>query len=604
MGILQRQVKQAQRRLWLNRWLRQWGWMLTFTTLAWLLCWVADRLFGLRWPMGWAAVVGAGLSLVGSLFWLILTRDQAIAAAKALDQAADLRERVSTGLDLRAESKNPFEAAVVADAERAVSGLTPRKFLPVRWTGSLSISGLAIAVALLALLLPRLDLLNHDAATQRDQARATQRLLVRTALAKPISALQQVADKNPDLNLDDELKRLNKPLGDTLDAGVKRREVLKQLSRMEDALRKKAGADRFRAMQEMKKRMRQLGRPGDPKSELGRLMERMSAGDFQGAQTEIKKLQEQLAKRSHDGKPDAKKIAAIQKQLKALSQKLQKAGEDKKSRRQLQNAGLSAAQAKRVLDALAKKDPKQLEKLAKDLAKRLKGQGLSQQQIKKMLKKIQQRQMACKQCKGLGKKLGRSAKALEQGALKQAQQNLGQAGQMLNGLEQMEQALNDMQSQMAQLDDAADDLGDFDPLKDDLICKLCKGTGYLPDGSRCPRCNGTGRRGSGRGRGNAPRNRDDNVKTATVNKKARTRQGPGGSIIGQQFVKGRQLKGKSNVGPVDASAAGEIDVTDTLNRQRIPRLYRGSIKRFYDRGVRPSQPVEKPDEKPSSSQGE
>jgi hypothetical protein len=603
MTALQRQVKQAQRRLWLNRWLRLWGRMLCLVTAVWLVGWLADRLLGFHWPIGLTLGAAVGVSLAGSLLWLILTRDQPMAAATALDEAAGLRERVSTGLGLRENPSDPFEAAVLADAEKSVAGLTPRKFLPVRWSGSLSLGGIMIAVALLSLLLDKHDLLGRDAAAARDQAHAAERLLVKAAIAKPISALQEVAARNPDLNMTDDLQRLEKPSNPNADADFRRREVLKQLNRMQDSLQKKAGAERFKAMEETKKRLRQLGQPSDPRNELSKLMERMSSGDFQGAQEEIKKLQERLAQRAHEGKPDPKQIEAMQKQLKSLAEKLEKAAQDKESERELKNAGLSAADAKRVLDSLSKKDPKQLEKLAKELAERLKSQGMTEQQMQEMLKKIQQRQKACKQCQGMGKKMGDAGKAMEEGAIKQAAEQLGEAGKMLNEMEQMEQALNDLESQMAQLDEAADDLGDFDPNKDDLACKQCDGTGYLPDGSPCPNCNGTGQQqGRGRGRGAGPRDRDDSAATSTVNKKAKTKQGRGGSTIGQQFVKGKQLKGESRVGSSDASGAGEIDVTDTLNRDRIPRLYRKSVKRFFDRVEETPKPAEQQGEKANKEQ--
>ena len=90
MTVLERQVKQAQRRLWLNRWLRLWGLMLCLVTAAWLVGRLADRLFGFHWPTGLTVLVALGVSLVGSILWLILTRDHPLAAATALDEAAGL----------------------------------------------------------------------------------------------------------------------------------------------------------------------------------------------------------------------------------------------------------------------------------------------------------------------------------------------------------------------------------------------------------------------------------------------------------------------------------------------------------------------------------
>lgn len=585
MGVIERQVRKAQKRLWLNRWLDQWGWIFSFVTIAWILLCLTDRLFSLTWPMGTIALAGLGLSVILSIIWLILTRDPTITAATVLDEAAGLRERVSTGLDLRPNSKDPFESAVVADAERAVTGLTPRKFLPIRWASSLTLACIMLFVALVTSLLPEFDLLNRAEAAEQDRIKSDFRRRETTVIAKPVSTLKDVVKKNPDLEMEDDLNRLDDSLNDrkTDDPGFKRREVLKQINRLQDALKEKAGADRFNELKETKKRLRQIGTPADPKSELSELMENLSAGDLDAAEKEIKKLQEKLAKRSRDGKLDPEKLKQMQEQLKELSKKMKEAAQDQQSQRELQNSGLSKEEAKRVLEALSKKDPKQLEKMAKELAQRLKDKGMTEEQMKQMLQKMQQRQKACQQCQKMGEKMGQSAKAMEQGNMEQAQQELGEAGEMLNEMEQLEQALNDIESQMSQLDQAQDDLSDFDPEQDDLECKKCNGTGFRADGAPCPHCNRKGEGPGGRGRGWGDRDRDDSAQTSTVNKKAKTKQGKGGSIVGQQFVKGKQLKGKSEIEFSDALSAGEIDRTDTMNRDRIPRVYRKGIKRFFDR---------------------
>jgi len=582
MNAIESQVARARRRLWLNRWIGQWGWSLSIATGVWLLVWIADRLFSLHWPMGLAALAGVGLSLAASVVWLMLTRDSAHLAAAALDSAAGLRERVSTSLDVQADSPNAFEAAVVSDAERSVTGLTPRKFLPVRWSGSLSISGAMLALALLSLLLPEFDLLNREEAAAQAQELSARRNRVHKALSKPIAVVKKVAQQNPDLDLQDDADRLDDPLdgrraGDT---DFIRRETLKQLDHLRDALSKKADAEKFRSHRETKKRLRQIGEPSDPKSELTELMSHLAAGEFDAAEKEVKKRQN------------------LQKQLEELEQKLKKAAENqrqekqlnKQCKQQLQNSGLSEKEAESVLNALAKKDPKQLAKMAKDLAKRLKGQGVTQEQMKQMLKKMQkqmkQQKASCKQCQKMGQKMGQAAKSMEQGNMKQAGQKLEEAGDMLNEMEQLEQALNELESQLSDLEDAKDDLeGEFDPDKDDLACDMCDGEGFLPDGSPCPKCNRKGDKkgGGGRGRGAGGRDRDDSAKTSTVNRKAKTQRGKGGSIVAQQFVKGKQLKGESRVEFSEAIGAHEIETTDALNRDRIPRRYRKGVKRFFDR---------------------
>ncbi len=591
MDILERQVRRAQYRLWLNRWLGQFGWMLSFAAMAWIVLWIAVRVLALQWPMGIIALAGLAAAFVGSLVWLLLTRDDALAAAAELDKAAGLRERVSTCIAV-GRPDDPFAAAVVADAARAVTGLTPRRFLPLRWPGSMSLSGLVLVVALLSLLLPEFDLFK-DKDEKSSEARAA--LASRaSAITKPLATIDQIA-RETGVEAGNEEEKTNAPKDLRADdPDFKRREGLKKLMRAQDALEKKVNEERFQALREAKKRLRHVGEETDPKSELAELIDNLSAGDFDKAQESVKKVQEELAKRAREGKVDAEQMKKMQEQMQKLAEQIKQASQtqdqqqQQQMQRQLENAGMTAEDAKRVLETLAKKDPKQLEKLAKEMAERLKQSGMTEEKMKEMLEKLQQQQKAqqkaSQQCNKMGEKMGQCAKAMKDGDMQQAMQELGEAGEQLSEMEQLEQALNDLENKLSELDQAGQDLEDFDPSQDDLKCDQCDGSGFRADGAPCPKCNPNNQNGQGgRGRGAGPRDRDDNVETATKNEKARTKQGRGGSIVGQQFVKGQQLKGESNADFEEAISAAEIEATDAVNRDRIPRKYRGSVKRFFDR---------------------
>lgn len=492
MSGIESQVRRAQKRLWFNRWLVQWGWSLLAVTVAWTLTWIIDRLFALKLPMGWAALFGLGASFVAAMIWLIPTREPITAAAVALDEAAQLKERLSSSLYAQHQSGDPFAQAVVADAERLAAGLTARRFFPVRWAGSLSLSAVVLLVALLSLLLPEFDVLGKKEAFGKETARLNKIKQAQTVLAQPVSALQKIAEKNPDLEMGKEVKDLQEALQrkQSVDPEVLRRETVKKLDRLQDALKQKADSERYRALAETKKRLQQASQLSDPKSELGKLMENLSAGDFEEAQKSIKELQEKLAKRAREGGGDAKQVKQMQRQLEELAQKLQKAAEDRQSEQELKNSGMSKEEAQRVLDTLAKKDPKQIEKLAKELSERLKDKGVSEQQIKDMMQKIQQRQQACRQCKQMSSKMANAARQLQKDDTQAAADELGEAAEMLDEMEQMEQGLNELESQMAQLGEERDKLGDQKP--GDGLCKQCDGTGFQKDGSPCPACKGSG----------------------------------------------------------------------------------------------------------------
>ncbi len=66
MSHLEREIRRAQRRLWLNLWLRAVGWCLAIGIGAWIVAWVLHRLLALQWPMFEIAVGLASASVVAS----------------------------------------------------------------------------------------------------------------------------------------------------------------------------------------------------------------------------------------------------------------------------------------------------------------------------------------------------------------------------------------------------------------------------------------------------------------------------------------------------------------------------------------------------------
>lgn len=633
MSGLERAVKSAQRRLWLNRWLRLWGWSLLWCAGAWMLLIVADRVFALRIPMKWASGVAGGLSLVVSCAWFAATREAKLTAARALDAAAGLRERVSTSLALDAartdvNPDDPFTRAVVADAEDRLAGIRASRLISVRWSRSMTLGATMALAAALTLLLPEFDILKKNESRAQAEARLAALNRLRNAVAKPVTAMQQIADKQGDEALKSQVAQLEQALerDPNADAEAIRREAAKQLDKLQDALRKKAEEDRFRAMEEIKKRLNRLGAPEDPKGEAAKLMERLAAGDFESARDQAIRLQEELAKRAKDGTSDPQKTKALQKQLNELAEKLNKAAEDKQTEREMKNAGLTKEQVKKVLDTLAKKDKHQLEKLAQELAEQLKNKGITEDQIKMMADKAQQRLQAAQQCKKLGDQMSEAGRQLEQGDTEAAASELGEAAEMLSDLEQVEQTMNELDAQMSQLAEARDELsgdgdnhgdgeGDGEGNGESGKCGSCNGTGFRKDGSLCGGCEGTGsEKGSGsgkgrlgRGHGSGRRNIDNTTDVDFVNKKDKGKLTKSGKIIGQQFIQGEHLKGKSDVELMEVSRAAEADAADAISKDRIPRAYRKGVKNYFDRlgqdlghrdaqptGARPGEPEKKP----------
>jgi len=620
MSHIERQVRSAQRRLWLNRWLRSFGWAMVIATSVWMIVWIADRLLVLGWPMHWLAAGLSGAALLGSIVWFAITREASADAAEALDAAAGLKERISTSLHF-STSDDPFAQAATADAEKRVAGLTARAFIPVRWNRSLTWCLALVAAASVSLLMPEWDVFGRRQQKNEALAREAAVQKVQLATAKTAEAIKHVVEKIPELENSAEYKELQ--------AGIKgpdkgpeemRREAIKKLDRMSERLKKEAAAERFKALEETKKQMAKAIESENIKTEMGRMMDALSNGNMKEARDELKKAQESLAKRTKEGKIDPKKSKEMQQQLEQMAKKLEQAAQQQQQQgqQQLQNQGMSREEAKKTLEALAKADKKQLEQMARELAERMKDKGMTEQQAKEMLEKLQQKQQASGQCEKMGENLSKAGQKMSEGEMEAAAEAMEKIGEQLSDMEQLEQTLNDIESQMSELQEARDELsekegddeGESQGDQKEGECQSCNGSGHRKDGAPCTDCEGTGqcngksgkqgnggkgrKGGKGKGIGSGANGEQEGVdpndpdrldaeKADTVTKRASGRIDPTGRSIGQQFMKGRQIKGRTEVEILDAATAAELDATDALNRDRVTRNYRNSVKSYFDR---------------------
>ncbi|MBX3395311.1 MAG: hypothetical protein KF841_08080 [Phycisphaerae bacterium] len=607
MSIIEERVRLAQRRLWLNRWLRAFGWSLAGACTIWLMGWILNRLFiAFPFPPLWTLLGAAGAGVAASVIWLCTTRDPRLVAAGALDEAAGLRERLSTSLTIKHDSLDPFEAAVVRDAEQHVAALSPRAFLPIRWPGSLSLGSLILVVAALSLLLPEFDLLNRKSAADQRQAQAEVNSRTQAVLARADSTMNRIAEKN---HLEFDAVQ-NQPRGSVkmplrADPEFRRRDALKKLDRMQSAIKDKMGDEKFDALKETKKRLRQLQQKSEDVNELSELISSMAESRFDESRKALKQVREKLAKMKSDAGAKPEEIRDMEKRLGDLARELQQSGEKAAPKqaeqriRDLQNAGMTRDEAQRVLDELSKKDPEQLKKLARELAERLKKEGVTEEQMKKKLEALRKQMQTCEQSKGqcdkLGDKMSKAASQMKSGDLDGVDQSLEELGDELSQLEQMEQQLNDLDSQLAELEQLENDISNEQEDEQNQIgeCKSCQGTGFRQDGAVCPSCHGSGRcsQGSGSsgtggsragvGTGSAAHTAD--LDAETVSRKAKTRFSRGGGISGQRLIRDRQSVVPSTAAASDADSAEEIEDSDAVERERIPRVYRQSVKRFFDR---------------------
>ncbi len=587
MHAIARQVRLARRRLWINRWLARLGWTMTAAAVAWSLALIVARVFGFELPLGLIAGASAAAGLAAALVWSLIRRETDLDAAIALDRAAGLKERVSSGLACAGRSE-PFAAAVVSDAERVASRLSVRQFIPIRPPRSLWWGGASVIVAIGFLwLFPQFDLLRKAEAKERRQRERQLASEVRSRLAQPVDAVKSLVESNPELkNLESlrELEQLTQPSDKPVDPSDLRRDAIKKLDRVGDDLRKQAASDRFKQMQDLKNSLREMSRATDRRTPTSKLLQALGDGDFKGAEEEVRRLKDELAKAQRDPK-NAEQARKIEQQLDDLAKRLNEASRDKNLEQEMKNAGLSEEQMKRVLDALAKKDPRQLQQMMQELEKKLKEQGMSQQQIDKLKEQVRQsskKQSAKETCEKLSKCMKAASGKSQQGDQESAAQQLDEAAETLSEMEMLDQQLGEIESKLSELDDMKRDLGDQSQDSSPGPCKQCNGSGMRSDGSPCGACEGDGIGPGGRGRGAGQRARDAEGDVDFERKRAKVKQREG-VVIGQYFEKGEQLKGEAKAPYLEAVRAAVRDASDAIEREQVPRAYQRAVKNYFNR---------------------
>ena len=550
MSAVREQTTRARNRLWLDLWFDVGCRLLTWLATAFAVLVLLSRLQG--WAVPWLAVVGvtAAVVLMVSIIWSWRVRPSAALAAAALDEAAGLRERVSSSLYCES-SDDPFARAVRADAETRAASLTVGRHLRFHlphWAGP---AGGALMLAALMFLVP-------DGLLRRAEAEATGREETRLAATRVevkqrLEQVKKMAQTNPalaDLKIDiDKLDTM--PTGKMNKPSDVRQEALKKIDKLADAVRKKQTGDKYDRVSETKKMLRALKEPTGEKTPVQKLARNLATGDFKTAQETLKQMREHLATLKQDS--DKEFAQKMEKQLEQLAGQLEMLAQQQQLKKKLQQAGLKKEDVERMLQRLTKED---LDQIRKQLEK----SGMSQQQINQVCKQCQRQQGASQVMQQMSQAMSSAAQAAGAGQMGDAMAAMEQAGDQLSDLEMLEQEMNQLDSALASLQDAQNECGG-------------QGQGGGQQGR-----GGMGKLGRGRG-GLAP-----SQETATGFKIERGKvQTTKGRIVGQFLVDGEQVKGEADEEFVELITAAERVATDTVNRDRIPRQYQKAVQDYFSR---------------------
>ncbi len=559
MTTIEKKVQQTRFRLNANRWLHLFCSCITIGAGVLAAVVLVVRLYDWPWPLG---VIAAGVGVFALIVSVILSVVGSVSdshAAAALDEAAGLHERISSGIYCR-EATDPFAQAVVADAESIGGRLTVGQHVRYKVPRGLGGAGVAVVIACGMLLVPA-GVLVADA-KEEDQSEIVRQTAA--VISKRTDRIKHLARTNPELKklVDDLDKLAATPDEKSLDASQMRRVAVKKLDKMQDVLRQRKDSDRFSQAKEFKKMLRALNVPDRPETPTSKLAKALAAGDFKNAQQQIKEMREQLAKLSTP--EDAQKLKEMQQQLDKLAKKLENLANNKKLTAKLLQAGLKKKDIERLLKQLTKKDIEQIKK-------QLQKQGMNQKEIDKLAKQLQKRKGA----NALAKQLGEALRQASQSAgAASASSQLAEAANQLGEMETLEMEMSQVDSMIADMQEAKNELGQS--------CSRCNGTGKI-GGKKCPPCNGSGNgRGMGpkRGGGRGGIAKEDATRVNFVKRREKVKTGRG-AIVGQYLVDGEQVKGGVSSEASEIVTAAERDAVDAMTNVHIPRRYHQAVKGYF-----------------------
>lgn len=577
--LLKRQIQRVRRRLFMqlcvNRlivalvaacaafavWFLAKPWVLGHSTKPWM-----------DWAVGGLAfALSSAVAIV--LAWRKMPDE--VAAALALDERFQLRERVTTTLTLsERERVSSAGIALIADVGDRIGTLPVGSKFPVKF-GWQSVLVPAAAVAL-ALLIIFYDPAVPEA--QGNQEKAT------PLAAESIKEIEQKKQEFLNRPKAADPNKAERPKGDD----VKRIEA-----QIEEILKKPATTDK-----EIKDRLSELA----PLEEQLKQKEKEEAARLAGFEEQMKKLDQLQKKRKEEGKSqdgpakDAKEALAqgdtekAKEEFDRLSKKLKQDELSKKDKEELKK---EMQQLKDDLERLAReKDQEkkeQLEKKQQKLEEQLKNDRLDQEtkkQLEEELNKTKQEKKECEngQCKQdareLAEKLERAQQALDKGDTDEAATALKDAAEKLERMQQDRQNQEDIENELQRLNDVRESMA--------KACEKCQGGRDGQDGDAETLSRKTGEQGK---ESKGGKKGGKGVGRRAENKSGSELKGADARESGKFNDKGTKIhvgtaEGKSVIGKSGASIIGEIkqasqDAPEAIEIQRIPKGYKDSAKGYF-----------------------
>ncbi|MEX2168589.1 MAG: hypothetical protein WD851_04725 [Pirellulales bacterium] len=550
MDKLLSQVRRARQRLVLEQFLSRLVGCLFGTLLVAAVAIAVPKVIVLEnlpawWANAWlGSAAAAGVIAAG--VWTLAARRTSLDAAMEIDRRFELRERVASSLSLDADDRESEAGqALVSDAVRAISRIEVRdKFgIGIDRRAWLPLVPATLAFCLASFVGNREA--NSNVPAQQTQIVAKQVKKSAEELRKKIAERAKEAEKKDLKDATHLLKEIekgtkdlaNKASVDQKDAAVKLNDLAKQLEQRRSQLGSRETLEK------------QLGNKDFGKGPGEKLAEAMKQGDWQKAQQELEKLQQELTKGGLD--------PAAQKQLgEQLSKMQQKLAESAKAHQQ-------------AIEQLQKQVDQQRQQGNQEQAAKLqqKLDQLAQQQPQmKHLEQLAQQMGECQACMKAGDQQG--------------------AQQALDGLAQQMQQMQMNADEMAMLDEA---MQQIEMAKQSMACAQCQGAG-------CQACQGKlasskagqgdkqgGENGPGIGKGSGPgRMPEDLEKTGFRDSQVRQNAQKGAMTFGG-LVDGPNIAGVAAEQIKAEMTTEAAEPADPLTSERLPRSRREHAEEYFNK---------------------
>lgn len=315
-------------------------------------------------------LVVAGIAASGLLAGL-LTRISDVAAAKRLDDASELRDRLAAATSFAREATpTPFMLAAMADAVAHVGQAVPKRAAPLRAPRHL-LALLAVVVGAGATVWIEPPLPGGEAHAVRRSTPLRPPRIEEPRLATPEQealdqTLERLAETLKDIQGEQAaalLKELEELIEDVKQGRATGREVFERLARLEDKAQTLEESELARHA-EVEKRLRDAAKELQTKAtkELKGLKEALERGDLGKASEELQKLAEQDRKDKKDRDQLAKELQKLADALKDPKQDTDAVKKEVDRLQKKKDAG--ERMSKREEDRLQKKK-KELEQLAR-----------------------------------------------------------------------------------------------------------------------------------------------------------------------------------------------------------------------------------------------